>query len=138
MIEAIKKAYPIIDENGNSATYPTFASQVFFDDGTSIDKLINNSVGYMVMNRLNLEVLASNWTQEKTGEYVYIIPVDNINEYTQCYHIDINMSNATKDTIEDVKTAWSLIDNAETVNGGIKLTAFTEAPSIDFSIIVDT
>lgn len=37
-IEAVKKKYPIRDENGQSATYPTFASQVFREDGTPLEK----------------------------------------------------------------------------------------------------
>lgn len=36
-IEVIKKKYPILDENGNPSTFPTFASQVFFDDGTALE-----------------------------------------------------------------------------------------------------
>lgn len=36
-IEAIKKKYPIRDENGQPSTYPTFASQVFFDDGSVLE-----------------------------------------------------------------------------------------------------
>lgn len=137
MIEAIKKAYPIVDENGNSATYPTFASQVFMDDGTSVDKLINTSVGYMVMNRINFNVPADGWTQTETGRYTQIIPVTGINVYSHCYHIDLDMSAVTEETVEDIKSAWSLIDNAETVNGGIMLTSFTEAPSVDFPVITD-
>lgn len=41
-ISAIKKAYPIIDENGNSATYPTFMSQVFDDEGNVLSNVIND------------------------------------------------------------------------------------------------
>lgn len=37
MIEAIKKAYPILDEQGRACTFPTFASQVFFEDGTILE-----------------------------------------------------------------------------------------------------
>lgn len=36
-MEAIKKRYPIRDENGNPSTYPTFASQVFFEDGSVLE-----------------------------------------------------------------------------------------------------
>lgn len=41
-ISAIKKIYPIIDENGNSATYPTFMSQVFDDEGNALSNVIND------------------------------------------------------------------------------------------------
>ena len=41
-ISAIKKIYPIIDENGNSATYPTFMSQVFDDEGNVLSNVIND------------------------------------------------------------------------------------------------
>lgn len=42
VISAIKKIYPIIDENGNSATYPTFMSQVFDDEGNALSNVIND------------------------------------------------------------------------------------------------
>lgn len=132
-MDVIKKKYPILDENGQSATYPTFASQVFFNDGTSLESHAINTL----MTRMSLSVPASKWVQANTGRYTQIILVDNINESSKCYHIDVDMSEVTEDTFEDIKKAWALVDNAETVNGGIKLTCFSEAPSIDFNVIVD-
>ena len=129
----IKKKYPIIDENGQSATYPTFASQVFFDDGTSLENHAINTL----MTRMSLSVPTSGWVQANTGRYTQTISVDNVNASSKCYHIDVDMSAVTEDTFEDIKKAWALVDNAETVNGGIKLTCFSEAPSINFNVIVD-
>ena len=37
-IEVIKKLFPIRDENNRPSTYPTFASQVFMDDGTPVEQ----------------------------------------------------------------------------------------------------
>ena len=132
-MDVIKKKYPIIDENGQSATYPTFASQVFFDDGTSLESHAINTL----MTRMSLSIPTSGWVQTSTGRYTQTILVDNVNESSKCYHIDVDMSAVTEDTFEDIKKAWALVDNAETVNGGIKLTCFSEAPSIDFNVIVD-
>ena len=42
MIEAIKKKYPIRDEDDNPSTYPTFADQVFMEDGTAVSEEIQN------------------------------------------------------------------------------------------------
>ena len=42
MIQAIKKAYPILDEKGRPCTFPTFASQVYMEDGTSVESAIQN------------------------------------------------------------------------------------------------
>lgn len=132
-MDVIKKKYPILDENGQSSTYPTFASQVFFDDGTSLESHAINTL----MTRMSLNVPTSGWVQANTGRYTQTISVDNVNASSKCYHIDIDMSAVTEDTFEDIKKAWALVDNAETVNGGIKLTCFSEAPSIDFNVIVD-
>ena len=132
-MDVIKKKYPIIDENGQSATYPTFASQVFFDDGTSLQNHVINSI----MTRVQLNVPATGWIQSSSGRYTQTISVDNITSSSKCYHIDIDMSAATENTFKDIKDAWALVDNAETVNGGIMLTCFSEAPSIDFNVIAD-
>ena len=132
-MDVIKKKYPILDENGQSATYPTFASQVFFDDGKSLE---SHAINHL-MTRMSLSVPASGWIQANTGRYTQTILVDNITSSSKCYHMDIDMSAVTEDTFEDIKKAWALVDNAETVNGGIKLTCFSAAPSIDFNVIVD-
>ena len=132
-MDVIKKKYPIIDENGQSATYPTFASQVFFEDGTSLENHAINTL----MTRMSLSIPTSGWVQTSTGRYTQTILVDNVKASSKCYHIEVDMSAVTEDTFEDIKKAWALVDNAETVNGGIKLTCFSEAPSIDFIVIVD-
>lgn len=133
MIEVIKKKYPILDENGQSSTYPTFASQVFFNDGTSIeDRAFNN-----IMRRISFNVPCVAWTQADTGRYTQIIAFNDITSHSKCYHIDVDMSTVTEETIEDIKGAWALVDNAETVDGGIMLTCFTEAPAVDFAVIAD-
>lgn len=36
-MSVVRKKYPIVDENGQSCTFPTFASQVFFDDGSVLE-----------------------------------------------------------------------------------------------------
>lgn len=132
-MDVIKKKYPILDENGQSATYPTFASQVFFDDGTSLQSHAINPI----MTRVQLNVPVTGWIQSGSGRYTQTISVDNITSSSKCYHIDIDMSAVTEDTFEDIKDAWALVDNAETVNGGIMLTCFSAAPSIDFNVIAD-
>lgn len=35
-MDIIKKKYPILDEEGRPSTYPTYASQVFTDDGSAL------------------------------------------------------------------------------------------------------
>lgn len=133
MIEVVKKKYPVLDENGQSATYPTFASQVFFDDGTSVeDRSFNN-----LMTRVSFLVPASGWVQTDTGRYIQTVAVEDINSQSKCYHLDIDLSVANENTIGAIKEAWSLIDNAETTDGGILFTCFTEVPTIDLNLIVD-
>lgn len=44
MIQAIKKAYPILDEKGRPCTFPTFASQVYMEDGTSVESAIQDVI----------------------------------------------------------------------------------------------
>ena len=128
MIEVIKKKYHNLDENGQSATYPTFASQVFLDNGTSLENKA-------FINRIFLEVPTANWVQADTGRYTQLIPIEGVTEHSKCYHLDIDMSNATEDNISDIKKAWSYIDYAETITGGILLTCFTDVPTIDFTTI---
>lgn len=132
-MDVIKKKYPILDENGQSATYPTFASQVFFEDGKSLE---SHAINHL-MTRISLNVPASGWIQSGSGRYTQTISVNNIVASSKCYHIDIDMSTATEATFKNIKDAWMLVDNAETVNGGIMLTCFSEAPSIDFNLIAD-
>lgn len=52
MTEVVKKKLPIVDENGQSATYPTFADQVFMSDGRTVESIImeivENGVGVSV------------------------------------------------------------------------------------------
>lgn len=132
-MDVIKKKYPIIDENGQSATYPTFASQVFFDDGTCIaDRAFNN-----LMARVSFVAPASGWIQTDTGRYTQTVAVEGITSHSQCYHLDLDMSTVNEDTIEDIKEAWSLVDNAETTDEGILLTCFTDVPTVDLPLIVD-
>ena len=44
MIQAIKKTYPILDEKGRPCTFPTFASQVYMEDGTSVESTIQDVI----------------------------------------------------------------------------------------------
>ena len=63
--------------------------------------------------------------------------MEDITSFSLCYHLDIDMNTVTKDNIKDIKTAWALIDNAESVDGGILLTCFTKVPTIDIPLIMD-
>lgn len=92
---------------------------------------------YLTFNRISFAVPSANWVQADTGRYTQIIALNDITSHSKCYHIDVDMSTVTEETIEDIKGAWALVDNAETVDGGIMLTCFTEAPAVDFAVIAD-
>ena len=74
-MDVIKKRYPVLDENGQPSAYPTFASQVFFDDGSvlegknfSVDPLTIYPVGsvYTSTNETSpAELFGGSWEQLK-------------------------------------------------------------------------
>ena len=127
---AIKVQTPL--EYKGEQFYPlTTYDQIIMSDGTRWNGVVN------APSRICVSVLSNGWVQSETGRYTQTILVDGIDENTACSTIDLDMSNITEDNITDIKQAWSLVDNVETVNGGFLFTAFTEAPTIDFDVIVD-
>ena len=95
------------------------------------------TTSYTIFNRISFTVLASGWVQSETGRFTQTITINDVTSHSTCYHIDVDMSAVTEDTIDDIKGAWALVDNAETVDGGIMLTCFTKAPTVDFAVIAD-
>jgi hypothetical protein len=89
------------------------------------------------MERIYFTVPASGWVQTETGRYTQTIAIGGITSNSMCYHLDLDMTSVTEDTITTIKEAWSFIDNAETAGNGILLTCFTQAPTVDLSLIVD-
>ena len=89
------------------------------------------------ISRIAFVAPASGWSQESTGRYTQIIAVANITSQTQCNLIDIDMTNVTESNIADIKQAWGFVDNAEYDDTGVKLTCFTDAPTIDIPLIID-
>lgn len=112
MIEnVIKKLFPIRDEKGQPCTFPTFASQVFFDDGSvlegkefgssgSIDPLTIYPVGsiYMSVNETSpASLFGGTWEQLKDrfllgagdsyaagsegGEAAHVLTVDELAQH---------------------------------------------------------
>ena len=119
-------------ESNNTLFYPlTTYDQIIMSDGTRWNGVVN------APSRISVAVLSNGWVQSETGRYTKTVLVEGIDENTACSTIDLDMSNITEDNITDIKQAWSLVDNVETVNGGFLFTAFTEAPAIDFDVIVD-
>lgn len=105
-----------------------------------VDSKLDNiqpSGTYATMRRINTTVLASKWEQASSGEHTQLVEIEDMSPHSKCYHIDVDMTNATKDDALSVKLAWSYVDKAETATNGILLTAFTEVPTIDFNIVVD-
>ena len=47
------------------------------------------------------------------------------------------MSSVTESNITDIKKAWGFVDNAEYDDTGVKLTCFTDTPTVDIPLIID-
>lgn len=97
------------------------------------EKLKEKEGSYIVF----LNCPASGWEQSETGRYTQVVTVENFDANTRCRSIEIDLSNAEEGTIADVRDAWALIDKAETVEGGVMLTAFDDMPKVDFSVIIE-
>ena len=89
------------------------------------------------LHRIIFPFHSSGWTEQDDGRFTQLSELSGITSETRACSIDIDMSNATVDNISDLRDAWSVIDIAETVDGGILLTAFDGAPEIDFNVIVE-
>ena len=89
------------------------------------------------LHRIVFPFSDSGWVEQDDGRFTQLSELSGITSETHACSIDIDMGNATADNISDLRDAWSMIDIAETVDGGILLTAFDGAPEIDFNVIVE-
>lgn len=76
------------------------------------------------------------WLQQEDGRYINDISVVGLLE-TDEGSVDVDMSDATVDTAQDLTNAWSMVDKVETITGGVRLTCFVDIPEIDLPIIVE-
>ena len=101
---------------------------------------VNNYTGDVIlstedigMHLYTLYFPASNWIAEEDGSYTQQVSVEGILA-TNYALVDIDMSSATIDTYSDLQDAWALINRAQSVDGGILLTAFDGVPEIDLTV----
>lgn len=87
--------------------------------------------------RIAFTITADGWTQLETGRYMQTVSIDGMTSHSQCQNLDVDMTNVTEETINALREAWSLIDNVETVDGGMRFTAFDGTPEIDIDVIAD-
>lgn len=97
------------------------------------NKLEEKEGSYIVF----LNYLASGWEQSETGRYTQVVTVENFDANTRCRSIEIDLSDVTEEKIDDIRDSWALIDKAETIEGGVMLTAFDDMPKVDFSVIIE-
>ena len=95
--------------------------------------LTADDVGAAAVQFHTLSFPASSWTQQSDGSYTQLVAVENLLE-TNYAHVDIDMSSATADTFSDLQDAWAMVHRAQSVNGGVMLTAFNGAPEIDLTV----
>ncbi|MBP3420216.1 MAG: hypothetical protein J6K74_06490 [Marinifilaceae bacterium] len=74
-IEAIKKAYPIIDEQGRACTFPTFGSQVF-SEGDTQRALWQSDKGFYADDSAKLDGVAA--SEYATKEYVNSLGAEDV------------------------------------------------------------
>ena len=105
----IKKLFPIRDEKGRPCTFPTFASQVFFDDGSvlegkqfgggtaTVDPLTIYPVGsiYMSVNSASpASLFGGTWAQIK-GRFLFGTGLNEANTTTEYGSLAANWINRT-------------------------------------------
>jgi hypothetical protein len=95
--------------------------------------LTANDVGATVVRFHTLSFPASGWVEQSDGSFTQQVAVEGILE-TNYAHVDIDMSSATVDTFADLQDAWALINRAQSIDGGVLLTAFDGAPEVDLVV----
>lgn len=108
--------------------------------GIPIITSVNDQTGKVILSADDIGIKfytllfpANGWVAQDNGSYTQQVAVENILA-TNYALIDIDMSSATIDTFEDLQDAWALINRAQSVDGGILLTAFNGAPEIDLVV----
>ena len=101
---------------------------------------VNNYTGDVVLSANDVGIKfytllfpANGWVAQDDGSYTQQVAVENILA-TDYAIVDIDMSLATMDIYSDLQDAWTLINRAQSVDGGVVLTAFDGAPEIDLTV----
>lgn len=97
------------------------------EGGVPLEKKYAQVFTYMVA------LPASGWSG--SSPYTQTVACSDI-KATDTPLVDIDMSSATADTVEDLTYAWSLVNRVETKDGGITATAHLEKPEVDMNLII--
>lgn len=105
---------------------------------TDLTQAVENAKGGNLLTRTQYTAIArvSGWVMESDGRYVNTVTVSGIVP-TDEGNIDVDMTDATMSTAATLTDGWSMIDKAETVTGGVKLTCFSDIPGTDIPIVIE-
>lgn len=85
---------------------------------------------------ISFTLLTSGWVQEEDGRITQEIAIDGVLASDRGY-ADVDMSGATAETARDMLGAWALIDDIETVDGGVRAICFGDVPLVDVPVVIE-
>lgn len=130
-IEKVYKANMPLKQDGKYWYPITRFDQIVMADGSRWQGTTNTA------RKIVVTVPTNGWQQQPTGRYTQEIMLEDFTAETRCNFIDIDMSIANEENIESLRENWSLVDIADTIEGGIKLTAFSGKPEIDLQLVIE-
>lgn len=130
-IEKVYKANMPLKQDGKYWYPITRFDQIIMADGSRWQGTLNSA------KQIKITLPASGWQQQPTGRYTQEIALEDFTAETRCNFVNIDMSIANEENITSLRENWGLIDIADTVEGGIKFTAFSGAPQIDLQLLIE-